>query len=413
MHMDSAPDSQARSTARRDEPGVRIPWRIAIVQRTLPHYRLAAFGALLAAAAPGSILLHGAPSSKRQPKQNAYAGATAFPREVLPSWSMSLRIGEQLIFPVFMPGLAKALARARPDVIITEGESNLLNNFLVTRYARRHNIPYIWWGLGAIPGASRSGLRRVLAGPLTRMISEAAGIACYSTYARDFYIGQGAFPGGCRVVPNALGSGPAEEGLSAYGAEAQRLRREAGVHDDDLVLLSVGSLEAPKRIDLALDAFERLQGRLDRRIHLWIVGDGPERARLESLARSPDVRFWGARYDDVSLYFLMSDIFVLPGLGGLSINQAMMHGLPVVCGPADGTERDLLQGGEGGCLLDELTSDSLASAIAEMSRRDLRAMGRAAMERVQRGFSIDAQIQSFAGLIGDIMTARHERGASA
>ena len=51
-----------------------IPSRIAIVQRTLPHYRFPTFDALLRAAAPGSLLIHGDVRSMRQPKQTAYAG---------------------------------------------------------------------------------------------------------------------------------------------------------------------------------------------------------------------------------------------------------------------------------------------------------------------------------------------------
>ena len=38
----------------------------------------------------------------------------------------------------------------------------------------------------------------------------------------------------------------------------------------------------------------------------------------------------------------MSNIFVLPGTGGLAINEAMAYGLPVICSEADGTEKDLV-----------------------------------------------------------------------
>jgi glycosyltransferase involved in cell wall biosynthesis len=99
----------------------------------------------------------------------------------------------------------------------------------------------------------------------------------------------------------------------------------------------------------------------------------------------------------------MSDLFVLPGLGGLAINQAMMHGLPVVCGPADGTERDLLAGGKVGRLLDRVTPESLASAISDLAASDLRSMGLAAQERIAAGFTLTCQVEAISDLVHAVM----------
>ena len=391
------------------EPDASIPWRVAIVQRTLPHYRLGTFARILAASAPGSTLIHGRVRSTSQPKQNAYLGPVDFPRLALACVSMPLRFGEQLVYPVFMPGLVPTLRRLRPDVIVCEGESNLLNNFGIVRYARRAGVPYIWWGLGAIPGGKPSGLRRVFQRTLRRMIAGAGGIACYSRTGRDHYSAQGARPETCHVVPNVLDDAPAAAGIARYAGEHAARRAALGVGPDDLVLLTVGSLEAPKRIGLALEALAVLRRSGTRRIHYWIVGDGPERARLEAMAASmelSDVRFFGARYDDVSLYFLMADLFVLPGLGGLAINQAMMHGLPVLCGPADGTERDLLDGGNVGRLLDRVTPETLAEAIAQLSQANLGTMGQAAQQRIATEFTLQHQLRAMADLIGAVMARR-------
>lgn len=386
-----------------------IPWRVAIVQRTLPHYRLGTFERILTASALGSTLIHGRVRSAHQPKQNAYLEPVNFPRLALGCLSMPLRFGEQFVYPVFMPGLVPALRRLRPDVIVCEGESNLLNNFGTVRFAQRAGIPYVWWGLGAIPGGRPSGLRRIFEGTVRRMIFGAGGIACYSQTGREHYVAQGARPETCRVVPNVLDDKPSVSGMARYAGEADARRSSFGVGPDDLVLLTVGSLEPPKRIALALEALALLRRSSTRRIHYWIVGEGPDRAHLEALTASigvSDVRFWGARYDDVSLYFLMADLFVLPGLGGLALNQAMTHGLPVICGPADGTERDLLAGGNVGRLLDRVTPASLSEAIAELSLMDLRAMGQAAQLRIATGFTLQHQLRAMVDLIKAVMAGR-------
>src|SRR5262245_1164374 len=102
------------------DPRASIPWRVAIVQRALPHYRLGTFERILAASAPGSTLIHGRVHSTSQPKQNAYLGPVDFPRLALACVSMPLRFGEQLVYPVYMPGLVQALRQLRPDVIVCE-----------------------------------------------------------------------------------------------------------------------------------------------------------------------------------------------------------------------------------------------------------------------------------------------------
>ena len=93
-----------------------------------------------------------------------------------------------------------------------------------------------------------------------------------------------------------------------------------------------------------------------------------------------------------------------PGRRKTSINQAMMHGLPVICGPADGTERDLLTGGElVGRLLPSVTPDALAEAVSHLAGKDLKAIGESARRRIAAGFTLDHQVRAMAGLVAAVM----------
>jgi glycosyltransferase involved in cell wall biosynthesis len=79
---------------------------------------------------------------------------------------------------------------------------------------------------------------------------------------------------------------------------------------------------------------------------VWIVGDGPERSALEALARQiyPQARFWGALFGaDLETLFRQAHLFVLPGTGGLAVQQAMSYGLPVIVAEADGTQGSLVR----------------------------------------------------------------------
>jgi glycosyltransferase involved in cell wall biosynthesis len=60
--------------------------------------------------------------------------------------------------------------------------------------------------------------------------------------------------------------------------------------------------------------------------------------------------------EEIPAYFLNADVFLMPGTGGLAINEAMAYGLPVISTIADGTIIDLLYEGKNGYYLNENAS---------------------------------------------------------
>jgi glycosyltransferase involved in cell wall biosynthesis len=69
-------------------------------------------------------------------------------------------------------------------------------------------------------------------------------------------------------------------------------------------------------------------------------------ADFQGLARQvyPQAHFPGAkRGAELEAYFLSADLFVLPGTGGLAVQEAMAHGLPVIVAEGDGTQDDLVR----------------------------------------------------------------------
>src|SRR5690606_12917358 len=81
--------------------------------------------------------------------------------------------------------------------------------------------------------------------------------------------------------------------------------------------------------------------------------------------------FRGSVVEGVETYFLGSDVFVLPGLGGLAISEAMVYGLPVIASIGDGCEVDLVDE-KNGFLDPELDEDRLLNYLDELyNNRDL------------------------------------------
>lgn len=137
-----------------------------------------------------------------------------------------------------------------------------------------------------------------------------------------------------------------------------------GVSADDRGYLLVASrLLAYRRIDLAVKA-ARLAGR-----RLVVVGDGPERRRLESLA-GPETAFEGFVPRPRLLELLAGcSAYVVPGVEdfGIAPVEAMAAGKPVVAFGEGGVTETVVDGLTG-CFFREPTAESLAEALGEIER---------------------------------------------
>jgi glycosyltransferase involved in cell wall biosynthesis len=128
-------------------------------------------------------------------------------------------------------------------------------------------------------------------------------------------------------------------------------------HDD--YFLVVSRLQAYKRIDLAVDACNRLG------LPLLVIGTGPDEARLLRMA-GPTVRFLGRAPDaDVRSAFARCRALIFPGEEdfGLTPLEAQASGRPVVA-YARGGALETVREGETGVLFAEQTVESLTEALA-------------------------------------------------
>jgi glycosyltransferase involved in cell wall biosynthesis len=160
-------------------------------------------------------------------------------------------------------------------------------------------------------------------------------------------------------------------------------------------ILFVGRLQVRKRIDSLLHACAQL-GSTPR---LVIVGGGPEREILEALASEayPSAEFTGVKHgDELKPYFREADLFVLPGTGGLAVQEAMSYGLPIIVAQGDGTQDDLVRKENGwqippddfGALV-----STMKDALSDVAR--LRKMGRESYRIVKKEINIEKMVGTF------------------
>jgi sugar transferase (PEP-CTERM/EpsH1 system associated) len=190
---------------------------------------------------------------------------------------------------------------------------------------------------------------------------------------------------------------------------------------------AIGRLDAVKDHANLAAAFVRAldaQPALRATMRLVIVGEGPERARVEAILDRGGARnlAWlpGARHD-IPAVLRGLDVFALPSFGeGVSntILEAMAAGLPVVATRV-GANADLVAEGETGCLVPPSDAEALASAIAGYATDPARALahGRAGRLRAEHRFSLQRMIDRYHRLYlaltnGVADTARDAGGAA-
>jgi glycosyltransferase involved in cell wall biosynthesis len=120
---------------------------------------------------------------------------------------------------------------------------------------------------------------------------------------------------------------PAHLSVPDISSAAQEVKAAAGPRP---LAVAVSRLVASKRVDLAIEAINRLRPQ----ISLGVVGEGPDRARLLRLPGAAGVRFEGLLPRDRALAWIAAaDVLVHPSVAEAAptvIREARLFGTPVV-----------------------------------------------------------------------------------
>lgn len=356
----------------------RFPGRLAIQQRVLPNYRAAFFDLLASRCDGGMSLFAGLP----RPSE----GITTISKLQVANVQLgkNVHVFRGNLTLCYQFGLIDWLNKWNPDILVVEANARCLSTPAAIRWMHVRKRSVIGWGLGA-PGSVQGIRGRGRA--RNAFLNQFDALIAYSQRGADEYA--------------ALGF-PREKIFVAYNAVSRA--PESAPDDkpwtvDHPTILFVGRLQARKRVDALLKACAQLE----QKPRLVIVGDGPERATLESLAREiyPRAEFAGAKHGaELKPYFAEADLFVLPGTGGLAIQEAMSYGLPVIVAQGDGTQDDLVRK-ENGWQIPPGDFEALVSvmkdALSDIPR--LRNMGKESYRIVKEEINIEKMAETFVSVL--------------
>ena len=205
--------------------------------------------------------------------------------------------------------------------------------------------------------------------------------------------------GNAEMLRDLAGPGARVEWIP-HGVDLARFDGSGRAPDPDPVLITVGRLAPAKGFDDAIRALALLRAR-GRAATLWMVGDGPERAALEALARdrgvADRVRFLGVLgHEDLLPLYRRAWLLLAPsrvlangrrdGIPNVIV-EAMAMGMPCVGTRAGGIEEAIVPG-ETGALSGQGDPASLAEAIESLlaDPEALLRLGRAARQRALERF---------------------------
>ena len=190
-------------------------------------------------------------------------------------------------------------------------------------------------------------------------------------------------------------------------ADRRALKRELGLSEDKVVLVSVGRLTFEKGHAVLAEALARLKADTRGRLELVVVGDGPDREAIARLYdRAPAaVRLVGKRLD-VPRFLAAADVFVLPSLHENLSNallEAMGHRLPVIASRVGGNTEVVERGG--GLLVPSQDPGALAEAVTTLVQdpRLREALGAQARRVVGEHYSTARMCASLRDIYGQIL----------
>ena len=172
--------------------------------------------------------------------------------------------------------------------------------------------------------------------------------------------------------------------------EQKKQLREKFKCFNGLIYLCAGQLIERKGVEYLLNAWKKhiCKYPSDR---LLILGDGVLREYLQNISKgTPSIHFLGAvNYDQISQYYAIADIFILPTLEdnwSLVIPEAMACSLPVATSIYNGCHTDLIQNGKNGYVFDPYDNLSIIQTLEKFHFCDLKKMGQFSVQ-IEREYS--------------------------
>lgn len=214
-----------------------------------------------------------------------------------------------------------------------------------------------------------------------------------------------------RIVPSGIN-------LDKFKAESHGfLRKKLKLSKDDPILLFVGRLGPEKNVDFLLKSFVKVFEE-DASAHLVIVGDGPERKKLEALAKKLNVKanthFTGEiESGKMHKIYPEATVFVFSSTTetqGLVVPEALASGVPVVA--INDPAYEIVKDGENGFLVAN-NEKQFASKILSLTKDEnlRKKMSENASESIDK-LSVKSTVDLLEGVYSELLEKHNKKNVA-
>lgn len=272
-------------------------------------------------------------------------------------------------FGVVNPGLLREIKNGRYDAILIYRWSLWSHLYLLQLLGGKHGPRLLFRGDSHL-AATRHNWKKSLKLLLLRLVYRRLHSALYvGAYNRAYYQACGLKDQQLIYAPHSVDNDRFSKNAAVFEAQANSEREALGIPFDAFVFLYAGKFYSIKQIDLLIRCFKQLQGEHYR---LILLGGGEQITTLKKEAAT-DQRILFLPFRNQSgmpIVYRLGNVFVLPSRNetwGLSVNEAMACGRPVLVSDGCGCVPELVLDGETGYSFAQGNAEDLLKKMSKFS----------------------------------------------
>jgi len=318
---------------------------IIIVQRIIPHYRKEFYKLLAQELNHKNINLYVLHSSSNVKDDNIFCYIKPM---------INIYLSNLKETTIFSPSLYQMLKKINPRLILSEGISNLPNGVIILLFCKFNKIKYGIIGLGKILGGhKKSFLKNIFRYLADYFRNKASFFISYSEAGISYY---SKFSSNCVSYYNSI----INPHLKSYELIKNRYNTI-----EPFNIIFVGRIEPQKKLELLINTLNNIPS---FNINLNIIGEGSNIQKCKSIVTNNNIKIkWHGKITNINQ---KQDIYknmhlgVMPGSGGLVIQELQAHAIPVIASYSDGTEIDLIKNINPELFIEKINKEELIKKIS-------------------------------------------------
>ena len=333
--------------------------KVLIIQRIFPHYRNFIFDEL--AKIVDLLVLHSRNESGIKQVTEYYSKEVKAFRYGKKETNVFLNVFNEII-------------KFKPDIIIHDTALGILSTPLVILLSKILRIKFLFWGHGYNMAKGFNPDKKFESNLRLFLMRRADGYIFYTNGVRTFFT---KYLDSSRlfIAQNTLNTDQLLQIRNKLkNIPMHSLKDEIG-YNSKYNLIYIGRMIKDKYPNILIDVYEILKKKYQIDLSIHFIGDGELVLKMKKLVESKkyqdNIKFYGSLYDDeiIGKYIFCSDLVVIPGYVGLTVNHAFCFECPVITfkqgvnGPFHSPEAEYIIDSQTGFFAKNFDSQDMARII--------------------------------------------------